>query len=336
MRRVLARACLVATTMATAAGVAAVRAADKLTRLELLAEDDKGNPVSGLTREDFEVWVEGQRQSIASFSAPSDSRPLTLIVLVDISVSQMQAPGDNVMPAPVMSSTLRARELISSTKIGEALGKFDLQGFRSQDRVRVGSIGRQTVITDRFASDPSEIKKDWQALFDVPPIEWLGPSPIWDAVERAASLLRSESGHRAIILITDGQASGNALSHSEASVRAALAGISINIVALESMLPTVPLTSMASHGVDPTQTLRDMAIFTGGRYSLVRAEFEPFDTGFNRYPAPHFKRAMDSLHQAYELTFESRTADDKLHGVEVRIKKPGVVVKARKVFVAAR
>jgi hypothetical protein len=54
------------------------------------------------------------------------------------------------------------------------------------------------------------------ALFVRPPVDWLGPSPLRDAVFEASSQLAAEPGRRAIVLISDGAATANVHGHGEA------------------------------------------------------------------------------------------------------------------------
>jgi VWFA-related protein len=307
------------------------RAADAI-RVDVMVEDAAGKPVAGLTRDDFEIWSDNERRPIDGFSVPSSNSPLTLVVLVDITASQSNCPALKPLGEPVMNTPGRGSPTTSSTRIGGSYGRFVIQGFRPVDRVRVGSIGRQFAMSARFTSDAAAIKSDWQALFDVPPVEWLGPSPIWDAVERAVGALAAEPGHRAIVLVTDGQASGNVHGYSEVSAQAALAGVSVSIVAEDSMLPTIPLTSMASYGVDPALRLRSMADFTGGSFALDRGPINPDDRCFPTDPARLFKAAVDRLHQTYTLTFAPVVTGGTSQRLDVRVKKAGMSVRARKLF----
>ncbi len=328
MRRVLSLTIAVLSAMAVS-----VAGRVETIRVNVMVEDAAGKPVTGLTRDDFEIWSGGEQHPIDRFSAPSSTSPLTLVVLVDITASQLNCPALKPLPEPVMSTAGRGSGTTPLTRIGEAWGRFVLQGFRPADRVRVGSIGRQVAISPRFTSDAAEIKRNWQALFDVPPIEWLGPSPIWDAVERAVATLADEPGHRAIVLITDGQASGNVHGYSEVSALAARAGVSVSIIAEDSMLPTMPLTSMAGAGVDPALRLRSMADFTGGSFALDRGPIAPNDRCFATNPAPLFKNALERLHAAYALSFEFSETGGQSQKLEVRLKRPERgVVRARKIF----
>ena len=80
-------------------------------------------------------------------------------------------------------------------------------------------------MSDDFESDPSAIRRRWRTLFDLPPVESLGPSPIWDRVSAAVSRLANEPGPAEIVIVTDGHAGGNDLGVREVAEFAAHAGI---------------------------------------------------------------------------------------------------------------
>ena len=52
--------------------------------------------------------------------------------------------------------------------------------------------------------------------------------------------------------------------------------------------------------------------------------------------APTFTRVAQELHSQYILGFSPETLDGKVHKLEVRLKRPGMVPRARKSYVATR
>jgi hypothetical protein len=56
--------------------------------------------------------------------------------------------------------------------------------------------------------------------------------------------------------------------------------------------------------------------------------------GFYANPEPHVERIMNWLHDGYFLSFVPSVRDGKMHRLEIRVKRPGLVVLARKAFVA--
>ena len=50
---------------------------------------------------------------------------------------------------------------------------------------------------------------------------------------------------------------------------------------------------------------------------------------------PTFTRIAQELHSQYVMGFSPESLDNKIHKLEVRIKKPGMTARARKSYVAA-
>ena len=51
--------------------------------------------------------------------------------------------------------------------------------------------------------------------------------------------------------------------------------------------------------------------------------------------AETFTRVAQELHSQYVLGFSPETLDGKIHKLDVRVKKPGMVARARKSYMAA-
>ena len=70
-----------------------------------------------------------------------------------------------------------------------------------------------------------------------------------------------------------------------------------------------------------------IASMTGGGYYELRS---PANLG------AAFKRIADELHRQYALAFSPQKLDGKTHHLEVRIKRPDLVARARKTYVARK
>ena len=77
----------------------------------------------------------------------------------------------------------------------------------------------------------------------------------------------------------------------------------------------------------PDPGLPKIAGETGGGYFELRNADDLSAT---------FTRVAEELHRQYALGFEPAKLDGKTHKVEVKVKKPGLKVQARKHYVAAR
>jgi VWFA-related protein len=77
----------------------------------------------------------------------------------------------------------------------------------------------------------------------------------------------------------------------------------------------------------PDPNLRTLADVSGGGY---------FELSKATDLASTFTRVADELHRQYLLGFVTPVADGALHRLEVRVKRPGVQIKARKSYLAPR
>jgi hypothetical protein len=101
-----------------------------------------------------------------------------------------------------------------------------------------------------------------------------GPSPIWDAVYRAAEVLEERSGPRAILMVTDGRSSANVHGYQEALERSKQSGVRINIGLARTELwrtSRPPMTLNANRAGDPAERLKKLTEATGGRYAELSA-----------------------------------------------------------------
>jgi hypothetical protein len=281
-----------------------------LTRVDVMVQGSKGACVSGLTLSDFEVLGDGQPRPIEFFS--SGTSALTMVVLVDITASMPGAPNAGV--------PFGARP---GEPIQLAVEGFPLKGVHPGDRLRFGAIRRHPSIGDRFATDAREYAKAWREMFVAPPVEWLGPSPIWDAVAEATRVLEGEPGERAVALLSDGMASGNTRSWRDVARQAALAGVSVNVM-LED-------TGKLGADLDPEMSLKAIADATGGVQILppggVRVQSNLL---MNR--SSGLTRVLDCLHGAYVIGFAPAIREGGSHLLTVRARRPDVSVRARKIY----
>jgi Ca-activated chloride channel family protein len=77
----------------------------------------------------------------------------------------------------------------------------------------------------------------------------------------------------------------------------------------------------------PDRGLKKLAEDTGGGYFELKRTADLGET---------FTRVAEELHSQYVLGFSPETMDGKIHKLDVRVKKAGMVARARKTYVAAR
>jgi Ca-activated chloride channel family protein len=136
--------------------------------------DARGEPVPGLTKDDFIVEEDGRRQEIRTFSA--GEFPLALAVGIDRSFSMARVgfPG-----------------------VTRAVRGF-LNALRPEDQAMLVGIGSETEVLAPLSRDRSA------ALSALDRLDPWGTTPLYDATLSAVDAIEAASGRRALILISDG------------------------------------------------------------------------------------------------------------------------------------
>jgi Ca-activated chloride channel homolog len=271
--------------------------------------DSKGRLVPDLTRDDFEVRDSGKAQPLTVFSA--DVQPITVVMLLD-----------------------RSGSMKTNFRLVEAAGEAFVQRLDPADKARIGSFARKIQI------DPPNFTNDRTELLGVlrSGLQAEGPTPLWNAVDEAITSLLSQDGRRVVLVFTDGADNPgnfklNNLSVMDVMRRAQEENVMVYAVGLAGSDPSFGAGigrgtggfGRSMSGPDPG--LPSIAEETGGGYfELTRAE----DL------AASFARVADELHRQYALGFEPPKLDGRTHKLQVKVTKPGMKVRARKEYVAAK
>ena len=139
--------------------------------VEVFVTDRKGNPVTGLTRDDFELSEDGRRVPITNFYAVAGGRPAVA------ETAGAGAPPDDVLRSDLRLSPLLEEQLLhlvvyvdnfnirpfDRNQVFARLHEF-LRRLSSGDRVMLVSYDRSLHVRHRFTSDRSSIAA---ALFDL-------------------------------------------------------------------------------------------------------------------------------------------------------------------------
>jgi len=270
--------------------------------LDVAVEDADGHLVTGLTRDEFEIVTGGAVRPIESFAAGQE-RPLSLVLLFDVSAS------------------VEARRKV----VKNGVEKWFVDRLAPQDRVHVGSFARQTSIGPALSGNPKALLSAVGKALDPREADTLGPSPIWDAIDLAVAALARAEGRRAVLLVTDGRGTGNRLSPEDATTHAAAEGVAVSVVG-EDWEMTIRQDGNTGVRVRPGVALERIAIATGGLYLP--------DRGIPPAPGPIFERLLADLHGRYTLGFTPPVRDGKLHELDVRVRRPGLKLRARRWYAA--
>lgn len=123
-------------------------------------------------------------------------------------------------------------------------------------RLRIASFGSRVVVSPDWVRSASEIA----AAFDAVEQPLGAPSPVWDGVWQTAAALDGASGHKVLVVITDGRASANIRGFEEAAERVVTGDIQVHsVVTIDRKL-----AAQIDNDADPSAALRVLATRTGG------------------------------------------------------------------------
>jgi VWFA-related protein len=264
-----------------------------LVTVHAVVTSTNGEPVPVLSRDEFEVLSDDVGRPVETFVARN--RP-TVALMFDVSASVFTSPGALEEAATCLADGIDAR-----------------------DRVRVGSMARHLMLGP-VRSDRQSIRKDLAGALHPEPKSIVGPSPIWDAVAIVAANLAKEPEPRAILLVTDGRATGNRLSLAEAAGHALEFNVAVHVVFLGPPEHASIVRQDAANAViiRPAAPLASLTHYTGG----ILAHGSP------ARPAESLTELFVQLRNTYTLGFRPASADGKMHRLTVRTTRDGLKVHA--------
>jgi len=292
-----------------------IRSGTRTVAVYATVTDAEGRLVPDLTRDDFEIYDNGKRQPLSVFA--SEIQPITLVMLLDRSGS--------------MQTNFRLVEV--------AAGEF-VRRLLPEDKVRIGSFA------GRVQLDPRDFTSDRETMLGILATELqpAGPTPLWNAISVGITALLHQERRRVILVFTDGidapmRFGANNMNLADVTRRAVAEDVMIYAIGLAARMPSFGGRRGAGRRggfgggapggrvQQPDPGLKKVAAETGGGY---------FELTSTNDLSLAFARVADELHRQYALGFEPRVLDGKTHRLEVRLKRPGMTVRARKSYVAAR
>jgi Ca-activated chloride channel family protein len=257
-----------------------------------------GQFVTGLDRQAFQVLEDGREQELLKLIG--DDSPLAVALVIDTSGSALAADLD------------RWRKV--TIDMAEAL--------RSQDTLAIYTFADGQVELKRdYSSDMSDLKKLFESITAG------GNSPLYDAVLRAASDLRSRpEPRRALVLLTDGSDSGSKATLRDTEQQTFLAGVSVYPIDLIN-------TSKSSRGSVERQaaatTLERIATETGGRYLTTPGGFSI--TGTRGKLKKVLADLIGELHAQYTVVYEPENGrrSGRWRTIQIRMEQSDLSARTR-------
>jgi Ca-activated chloride channel family protein len=271
-----------------------------LVSVSVVVKDQKGRPVTGLSRKNFELFDSGRLREIADFR--SEAGTISVAVLLDTSGSMhISGKWDSALDA-----------------VKKIAGELE----RASDHSALFTFDNQLHVVQPFSTSPSKLV---DALSRVQP--W-GSTAMFDAIAETSKRLEAEGvARRAIIVITDGLDNRSRLDATDVSATASAIDVPVYSFVVSSSLDRQSDEAAAESGaLTPSRgTLDDLSRWTGGASFVSSTPMER---------ASAVKQIITELRHQYVMTFESGSPAG-WHPLLVRVRESNnLVVRARSGYMA--
>lgn len=295
------------------------KASVNLVSVYFTVRNKQGGLVPNLTKDDCSILEDKQPQKIKNFN-PETDLPLTLGILLDTSGSQQ-----NVLPMEQQTGTAFLKRILRP-KDEAFLVSFDVQVNLLQDYTSNPRLLEK-------AMDQAEINTGGGGGAVGVPGMGQGPVPIhgdpkgtllYDAVYQASDKMRTETGRKALILLTDGEDQGSTHKIADAIEEAQKSDTIIYAL----LIADRGFYYGYGMGYSGASALKKMAEETGGRM---------IDVGNNgKKMEAAFKQIEDELRTQYLASYtpSNHNLDGSFRKLDISCKGDGLKVQARKGYYA--
>lgn len=294
------------------------KSGSKTVAVYVTVSDAEGRLVPNLAQDDFEIYDNGKKQTITVFQ--NGVQPITLVMMLD-----------------------RSGSMVGNFGLVRSAAEQFVGQLLPGDRARIGSFA------NRIQVDPREFTASQHDLLEIlrTQLQEAGPTPLWNAVNVGITSLLHQEGRRVVLVFTDG------VDHPIGSNNISYHDVERNAEQEDVMIFAVGLASRQFYGgggrgrgggggigglgggvfrPPPEEPKVDaglpkIAAATGGGY---------FELTSANNLASTFRRIADELHRQYALGFTPQNLDGKTHKLEVRLKKPELLARARKTYIAKK
>jgi Ca-activated chloride channel family protein len=303
---VVCLAALAVPLLCRAQALAPIRVEVSLVNVGFSVRDEKGNLVTNLTQDDFEITEDGVPQKIAFFAHSTDV-PLTLGLIMDVSGSQ----GSFIKPH-----------------------HNDLQAFlktvlHPEDRAFLVCFGNNLRLMSDYSNSSKDLVdalKTFEKGKNIEDFPLLGPrehrvlgTAFYDAIFHSSTQMMQnvERGRRALIVFSDGEDNASA-HHMLDAIEAAQANDVLLFTIRYTEVRNGRLNARNKYG---TSVMERIARETGG------ADFDGQGKGL----PDGFRQIGEQLRSSFELAYHTSNppGDKTFHKIVIKPKPPGLSVRAK-------
>jgi Ca-activated chloride channel homolog len=225
--------------------------------------------------------------------------------------------GNEVLPITVIVMLDTSGSMTGNIDMLKAgAEQFFLRLLRG-DRGRLGSFNDKIQFVSPLTGDRDTL------ISSVQNVDFGYPTRLYDAIAVSLDEVKGMEGRRIVLVFTDGDDTSSRTRFGTVLDRAQVEEVMVYAIGLSSEMLGPGGQRMRTR---PDRSLKTLAAETGGGYfELSRAD----------QMTSTFTRVAQELHSQYMLGFSPANRDGKTHKLEVRVKKPGMIARARKSYVAS-
>jgi Ca-activated chloride channel homolog len=187
-----------------------------------------------------------------------------------------------------------------------------------EDRAQVGEF------SDKIKFHPGSFIDDRDRLVYLlkNDLDFGYPTRLYDALDESLARLEPIDGRKVILVFTDGDDNSSHVGLGKVMDRAREKDVMVYAIGLVNNY----FNGQQRVRSQPDRGLKKLAEDTGGGYFELKRTADLGET---------FTRVAQELHSQYVLGFSPTALDGRVHKLDVRVKKSGMVARARKSYVAA-
>ena len=274
---------------------AQIRVSTQTVPLYVTVMDSARRLVPDLAEEDFEIYDNGKLQKLTNFD--NKATPISVVVMLDTS-----------------GSMTLALDLVK-----QAAEQFLIR-LLPEDKGKVGAFNDKIEVKPATGL-PFTNNRD-QLIRALGDLDFGYPTRLFDAVDFGITELKNADGRKVVLVFTDGEDTASRMSSGDVTERARIDEVMVYSVGMENEY----MSGNQRVRTSPDRGLRRLSDETGGGFFMLKKKDELGST---------FTRIAQELHSQYVMGFTPETLDNKIHKLEVRLKKPGLTARARRSYLAA-
>jgi Ca-activated chloride channel family protein len=201
------------------------------------------------------------------------------------------------------------------SRVQEAAEQFVIRMLPA-DKAAIAYFNDQLFFSPAFTSD-----RDALSRYIRTEMRFGNATILWDAVDAAMDRLQKIEGRKVVVALTDGDDYGSKADFGDVRDRARDNEVMVYSIGFTSEYLSGPRRVKSK----PSSNLKKLAQETGGGFFELQKTADLNST---------FTRVIQELHSQYAMAFSPDRADGKVHKLVVRVKKPGMTVRARQSYVA--